>query len=340
MRRNHVTNALLECYSIHQMNLSRIDLNLFVVMEAIYAEGGVTAASRKLNLSQPAVSHALGRLRDLFGDPLFQRNGHVMSPTPLARRIIEQVRGSLHGLEATLGVPEAFDPGTASRRITLAMREAMQAAVLPELMQDLAEHAPGIDLIVVRVDRRDIERELGAGRIDLAVDVPLPLTDAVRRRRLGREWLSVVARRGHPAAAGPLSLEAYLAQEHIVVSSRSRGLSAEEYELSRRNLRRRVRMRCQNYWGACAAVGRTDLLLTMPQSHARTLNAQFGNVLLPFPIRTPAYDTSLYWAAGADQDAVNLWFRERLIGAVERAGMWSEGPADMPEPPDWGEMPG
>ncbi|WP_416898545.1 MAG: LysR family transcriptional regulator [Minwuia sp.] len=320
------------------MNLSRIDLNLFVVMEAIYAEGGVTAASRRLNLSQPAVSHALARLRDLFGDPLFQRNGHVMSPTPLARRIIEQVRASLDGFEAALGVPEAFDPGTATRRITLAMRDAMQAAVLPELMEDLAVHAPGIDLIVVRIDRRDIERELSAGRIDLAVDVPLPLTDAVRRERLGREWMSVVVRAGHPAAGAPLDLETYLAQEHIVVSSRSRGLSAEEYELSRRNLRRRVRMRCQNYWGACAAVGRTDLMLTMPQSHARTLNVHFGNVLLPFPIETPAHDTCLYWHAGADQDAVNLWFRNRLRDAVGRAGIWSADPPAVPTG-DWRELP-
>ncbi|MDF1735451.1 MAG: LysR family transcriptional regulator [Minwuia sp.] len=306
------------------MNLSRVDLNLFVVMEAIYAEGGITAASRRLNLSQPAVSHALGRLRDLFDDPLFQRSGRTMAPTPLARRIIEQVRQSLNGLEETLDRPDGFDPATATKRITIAMREAMQAAILPVLMVELAASAPGIDLVVVRIDRRDIERELASGRIDLSVDVPLPLTDSIRRARLGREWLSVVVRQGHPLTTVPLTLDRYLAQQHIVVSSRSRGLSAEEYELSRRNLKRRIRMRCQNYLGACEAVRQTDLVLTMPQSHARTLNTHFGNELLAFPIETPAYDTYLYWHASADLDAANRWFREHFLAAVRTIGMTGE----------------
>ena len=309
---------------MNQMNLSRVDLNLFVVMEAIYAEGGITAASRRLNLSQPAVSHALGRLRELFDDPLFQRSGRTMAPTPLARRIIEQVRTSLHGLEETLDRTDGFDPATATKRITIAMREAMQAAILPVLMVELGASATGIDLMVVRVDRRDIERELASGRIDLSVDVPLPLTDSIHRTRLGREWLSVVVRQGHPLTREPLTLARYLAQQHIVVSSRSRGLSAEEYELSRRNLKRHVRMRCQNYLGACEAVRRTDLVLTMPQSHARTLNTHFGNELLPFPIRTPAYDTYLYWHDNADLDAANRWFRERFLAAVGTVGMTGE----------------
>lgn len=303
------------------MNLSRVDLNLFVVMEAIYAAGGITAASRRLNLSQPAVSHALGRLRDLFDDPLFQRSGRTMAPTPLARRIIEQVRGSLGGLEDALGKADAFDPATATKRFTIAMREAMQAAILPVLMMELGQSAPGIDLVTVRVDRRDIDRELASGRIDLSVDVPLPLPDNIRRERLGREWLSVVVRQGHPLTQQPLTLDRYLEQQHIVVSARSRGMSAEEYELARRNLQRRIRMRCQNYFGACEAVRQTDLVLTMPQSHARTQNAHFGNCLLPFPIETPAYDTYLYWHDSAELDAANRWFRQRLLAAVQAIGM-------------------
>lgn len=303
------------------MNLSRVDLNLFVVMEAIYAEGGITAASRRLNLSQPAVSHALGRLRELFDDPLFQRSGRTMAPTPLARRIIEQVRQSLHGLEGTLGKADAFDPATATKRFTLSMREAMQAAILPLLMLEMGTAAPGIDLMIVRTDRREIERELASGRIDLSMDVPLPLTNSIRRQQLGREWLSVVVRQDHPLTLQPLTLQRYLAQQHIVVSSRSRGLSAEEYELSRRNLKRQIRMRCQDYFGACETVRRTDLVLTMPQSHARTLNRHFGNRLLTFPIETPAYDTYLYWHADAETDPANRWLRERLLGAVQAHGI-------------------
>jgi DNA-binding transcriptional LysR family regulator len=84
------------------MHLSKVDLNLFVVFDTIYAEGGITRASRRLNLSQPAISHALGRMRLMFDDPLFIRHGHAMTPTPLARRMIEPIRQSLQGLEVTL----------------------------------------------------------------------------------------------------------------------------------------------------------------------------------------------------------------------------------------------
>ena len=111
------------------MHISRIDLNLFVVFDAIYTEGGVTAASRRLNLSQPAVSHALARLRGIVGDPLFERRGAVMIPTPVARAMIEPVRRALKTLETSLGAVDAFDPATDARRFTIAMREISQFCV-------------------------------------------------------------------------------------------------------------------------------------------------------------------------------------------------------------------
>src|SRR5215831_14073601 len=98
----HPANELIELRSISAMHLAKVDLNLFVVFETIYAEGGITRASRRLNLSQPAISHALARLREMFDDPLFVRHGHAMMPTPLARRLVEPVRRALHGLEVTL----------------------------------------------------------------------------------------------------------------------------------------------------------------------------------------------------------------------------------------------
>ena len=232
------------------MHLSSVDLNLFVVFDTIYAEGGITRASRRLNLSQPAVSHALGRLREMFDDPLFTRHGHAMMPTPLARRMIEPIRQSLQGLEVTLSKVDRFDPGSATKRFVVGMRDALESAVLADLMGNIAKAAPRVDISVVRTERRDIERELSAGTLDVALDVMLPLPEEIRRQHLGVEWLTIVARRLHPKIRGRPTLDAYLAQEHIAVSSRRRGLSAEDFELGRHNLRRRVRLRCQNYFAA------------------------------------------------------------------------------------------
>lgn len=296
------------------MHLAKIDLNLFVVFDTIYAEGGITRASRRLNLSQPAISHALGRLRQMFDDPLFTRHGHNMTPTPLARRLIEPVRQSLQGLEVTLGKLDRFDPRTASKRFSVCMRDPLESVVLAELMGNIAKAAPNIDVNVVRSERRDLERELSAGTLDVALDVLLPLPDEIRRQRLAVEWLTVMARRRHPAVRAPLTLETYLAQEHIAVSSRRRGPSAEDFELGRYNLRRRVRLRCRTYFAACRVVSETDLILTMPRRYARILNAQFRNQLLPFPLEVPAFDTYIYWHANADADPANAWLRRQLIG--------------------------
>ena len=299
------------------MHLSSIDLNLFVVFDTIYAEGGITRASRRLNLSQPAVSHALGRMREMFGDALFTRQGHAMIPTPLARRLIEPIRQSLQGLEVTLSKVDRFDPGSATKRFVIGMRDAQESAVLASVMRCVTQEAPRIDISVVRTERRDIERELSAGSLDVALDVLLPLPDDIRRRHLAVEWMTVVARRDHPKVRRRLTLDTYLAQEHIAVSSRRRGLSAEDFELGRHNLHRRVRLRCQSYFAACQVVSETDLILTMPQRYAHILNTRLDTKLLPFPLKVPAFDSYLYWHSSAEGDPANAWLRQQLARTFE-----------------------
>ena len=295
------------------MHLGRIDLNLLVVFDTIYAEASITRASRRLNLSQPAISHALGRLRQVFEDPLFIRQGRLMTPTPLARRMIEPIRQSLQRLEATLTKGDPFAPGSAVKQFTVGMRDALEAAVLGSLMRDIAKRAPRIDISTVRIERRELERELSSGTVDAAIDVLLPLPEAIRRQRLGTEWLTVLARRRHPTVGPRLTLDRYLEEEHISVSSRRRGLSAEDFELGRHNLRRRIRLRCRSYFAACSAVSETE----------------YGDQLLPFPLKVPAFDTYLYWHANADGDPANAWLRQQLINALRtpRVGRTDSGRA-------------
>src|SRR5688572_22359229 len=113
------------------MQLSRIDLNLFTVFDAIYREGGITPASRRLHLSQPAVSHALGRLRELLNDPLFERRGHEMIPTPLARSLADSISSSLGGLEHMLQRVGHLEPGPPHRCCTIAGREGHDQTFRP-----------------------------------------------------------------------------------------------------------------------------------------------------------------------------------------------------------------
>ena len=302
------------------VHLSRIDLNLFVVFDAIYTEGGITRAAKRLNLTQPAISHALARLRELFDDPLFVRQGQAMIPTPLARVTIDPVRHALHGFETTLRRADRFDPATARKRFTIGMRDVRELTALPDLLRTITRAAPFIDITTVRVERRQLEAELAAGTLDAAVDIHLALSDQVQRQRLNTERLIVVARPRHPTMKRSLDLDTYLSQEHILVSSRRRGLGVEDYELSRHGLKRRIRLRCQHYFAACRVVSETDLILTMAERYARIVNRLFRNVLLPFPLAVPNYDAYLYWHANADADPANRWLRSALVEAFRDRG--------------------
>ncbi|MES2257731.1 MAG: LysR family transcriptional regulator [Pseudomonadota bacterium] len=298
------------------MHISKVDLNLFTVFEAIYAENSVTRASMKMNLTQPAVSHALARLRNLFGDPLFERKGHTMVPTPLARSIIEPVRHAVRGFELTLSGAERFDAATSERTFTVALRDVLEATMLPPLMAGITDSAPSVSLNALRMERKELESELAAGTIDVAIDVLLPLSNDILHARLAVDQTVVVARRDHPHVQGALDLAGYLAQDHILASSRRRGPGLEDLELSRMGLQRRVRMRCQHYFTACRVVSQTDFLLTMPERYARVLNQQFGNQILPLPLAMPPTDSYLYWHANVDNDPSNRWLREQITQVV------------------------
>lgn len=300
------------------MHISRVDLNLLVVLETIYTEGGITKAADKLHLTQPAISHALGRLRELFNDPLFERQGHKMVPTPLAKRLIDPLRESLQHLGAVLNDTHSFEPRAAKKRFVIGLRDYMESTVMPRLMQTLAVEAPEVEIASVRANRRSVESELSAGTLDLAVDVLLPVTPAVKFTRVHVDGMAVVARRDHPLVQGSLDIDTYLSLRHILVTSRRQGAGFEDLELHRLGLHRKIALRCQFYFAACRTVSHTDLLLTMPESYAHMANRQLGNQVLAFPVPLSAMDAYMYWHASAENDSANRWLRELMLRSYAR----------------------
>jgi DNA-binding transcriptional LysR family regulator len=300
------------------MHISRVDLNLLVVLDTIYTEGGITKAAEKLHLTQPAISHALARLRDMFNDPLFERQGHKMVPTPLTKRLIDPLRGSLQSIGALLNDTQSFDAATAKKRFVIGLRDFMESTVMPPLMHALSSEAPEVEVTSVRANRRSLESELAAGTLDLAVDVLLPLSDAVKFRRISVDGLAVVARQGHPALRGEVDLDTYLSQRHILVTSRRQGPGFEDIELRRLGVQRNVALRCQFYFAACRTASQTDLVLTMPESYAHMANRQFGNQVLAFPVPLSSMDGYMYWHASTDNDVANRWLRALIVRCCAR----------------------
>lgn len=297
-------------------NLSRVDLNLLVVLEAIADEGGVSRAAEKLNLTQPAVSHALARLRRTLGDALFVRQGRSLAPTALTRRLIGPLRRSLQTLEALIDKDAGFDPARTEATFTVAMRDAFEVLILPPLMRRLAREAPRIDLRCVQVRRRSVEAGLADGTLDAVFDVPLPLSERVHRQRVGSDRFVVAARKAHPGIRPGFTLATYLQQQHVMVTSRRRGPAAEDIELGQHSLRRHVRLRCRNYLAAFRVIGRTDLVLTMPERYAALLRGNMTLQVLKMPVKVPALDLYLYWHDRMHDDPANRWLRGRLIEAI------------------------
>lgn len=300
------------------INISRIDLNLFVVFDAIYTEGGITRASEVLKLTQPAVSHALARLRTLVDDPLFVRQGHRMSPTPVAHELIGPVRRAIGEIEGSLSQLSRFDPQSSQREFKIGMHGIVELTTVPALMELIGTAAPGIKIASVVHNRGDFQTQLASGKLAAAIDVLVPVTHNIHTQRLAGGKMVVIARKGHPAAQkGSITLEAYLAQQHVLSSTRMDGPGMEDVELSRLGWARHIRLRCQNYWTACKIVSTSDLLLTMPQRYARPANAPLDNQVLPFPIPMNARDIYLYWHASVESDQANRWLREQLVTSFE-----------------------
>jgi DNA-binding transcriptional LysR family regulator len=305
------------------MHLSRIDLNLLVVFDTVYSEGGITAASRKLNLSQPAVSHALGRLRDLLGEPLFERQGRGIAPTPLARALAGPVREALASVQRTLGGVGHFDPATATRHFRVGMREALEPTALPVLARAVCAAGPRLALSSSRHERSRLEKDLATGELDLALDVLLPIADRVPHERIMVDRLVVVARRGHPALRGArrrgLDLDGYLALDHIQVSSRRRGPSPEDMALRVLGRSRRIRVRCQSHAAACRIAAGTDLIATVPQAYAEQALERETNVVTTLPLAGLSLETYMYWPENSVADAASRWLREQVRKALRAA---------------------
>lgn len=297
------------------MRLDKLDLNLFVLFDTLYRERSVTRVAVLLNLTQPAVSNALARLRRAFDDPLFIRTPDGMAPTPVADSIVGDVREALTLLRRSVGVNARFDPATSEKAFRLGMNDLAESLLLPGLRAVVGECAPRVSIASYYVSRDSAAEELKAGRSDLLLDAPVFNARGLEQAHMADIPYVVAMRRGHPLARRKLGEDAYLAAEHLHVSSRRRGRGQVDIALHERGLRRRVVMRVQNYLVAARIAGQSDLLWTMP----RVLLPLVDLAWRPLPFVVPPLVWHLFWHGNADSDPANRWMRERLrvlVGSV------------------------
>ena len=214
------------------MRLSQVDLNLFIVFDAIYQQRNLTRAAEVLCITQPAVSNALGRLRTTLNDPLFVRTSQGMTPTPLAENIVGRVQEALQLLNTSVTEGEIFQPSETDKVFRFSMNDLAEAMILPNLLEHLREVAPNIGVECYQVNRNDVERELAAGTLDFALDGPLIAGSQMCTKPLLRQRYACAVRKEHPVVGGSLTLDQYLELDHVVVSSRRKGVSYEDAALN------------------------------------------------------------------------------------------------------------
>lgn len=292
------------------MALHRIDLNLLVVFEKIYAERNLTRVADSLNITQPAVSNALARLRQTLDDPLFVRTPRGMVPTPVAQNMIATVRQALRDLESCVRQRQSFEAPTTRRAFRLGINEPAQLMLLAPLMARLQAEAPGVTLQTFYPDRRAVIRDLTSGDLDVAIDAPLINDPQLNARQFLAEELVCAVRHDHPLVnAGSLTLEDYLGLDHIHVSSRRQGLGYVDLGLRAINRQRRIVLRTQHYAGAFELVAQSALAITVP----RAIAAARAVATLTLPFEVEPLRLNLFWHKHSDQDAANRWLRSRLL---------------------------
>ncbi|MBC3411703.1 LysR family transcriptional regulator [Pseudomonas sp. SWRI51] len=296
------------------MNLSKVDLNLFIVFDAIYTEANLTRAGQIVGITQPAVSNALSRLRETFNDPLFVRTAQGMVPTPMAQNIIGPVRNALALLRTSVQESRIFNPQQANKTFRISMTDLTEAVILPPLFQRLRRLAPTLVIESFPCKRRETTKELAAGRLDFAVDAPLNTDPQVRHVRLMQDHYVCAMRPGHPLAESKLTLDSYLGMTHIHISSRRNGLGYVDLALGKMGVQRRVALRSQHYLMASQVLQQTDMVMTVPERFARRHQLRHQ----PVPVEVPALETHLYWHESTDQDPANRWMREQIIELCER----------------------
>jgi DNA-binding transcriptional LysR family regulator len=300
---------------MQRINLRAVDLNLLVVFDAVMAERSVTRAADRLHLTQPAVSHALGRLRALFGDPLFVRTPAGLEPTASAVRLAGRIAAVLNEIGSILTPGERFDPATSRRRFTVGMSDYAAFAVLPDLAARVRVSAPALRLIVRHTSHRQGLAMLESGEADLVVgSFPAPPT-RVEAQILFTEGFVCAARAGHPAFARRLTLKTYLGLDHLHVS-----LSGEPSGYIDNVVKgRRVALTVGHFLVAPAIVAATDLVATEPARVMLPAARQFGLATQPPPVDLPSFDVVQMWPRRLSSDDGHAWLRGRIAEVAASA---------------------
>jgi DNA-binding transcriptional LysR family regulator len=307
------------------MNLHGIDLNLLVAFDALNAERNVTRAGARIGRTQPAMSAALARLRELLKDELFVRGPSGLQPTPRAAELAEPLATALRDIQRTLEFTQDFDPSAARMTFSLGLSGHASSFVLPRLLAILSSKAPGIDLKVREYDSRDEAIDLlDGGDVDLTVGIPLSASSRVLSARLFQERFVCILRKDHPATERTLDTETFLSLNHIQIAPDTDGLDVADAALATKGMRRRVALTIPQMASAPQLVASSDMLAIVMEGVVATSGFVDRLSVIDFPLPLNPVPFVVSWHRRNDTHPAQRWIRNALLGAFPQVWLGSE----------------
>lgn len=301
------------------MHIDDLDVTQIRLLAELSLLRNVSAAARRIGLSQSAASHALARLRRLAGDPLFLRMENGVQPTPFGDRLGAAARQAVEALLTGLVTNAPFNPATTARQFNIFMSDVGQMVFLPRLLAFLKREAPGATLRSLPVPLDNPAMALASGEVDLAVGFFTNLLTGFQQSLLFRERYVCAVRAGHPSFQKGMTREAFETAEHAIADSSGMAHAVIERVLRKNRIGRAIALRVPEFHVLPMIIAESDLVVIMPSRLAKAFEPHIPIMLLPTPVPIPAYDIRVYWHERFHRDASVRWlqrafttlFRER-----------------------------
>lgn len=290
--------------------MAELDTKLLRVFREIYESKSISQAAIVLGLSQPTISIYLGKLRAHYGDPLFVRSSKGMEPTPFSVGLSEHVTTAVTSIDAAANYETSFDPIVTDRTFRIAMTDISQIVLLPRLMRHLSAAAPrvAIEVLHISADTRD---QFERGEVDIAVGFMPQLDAGFYQQKMFNQHYLCIASQAHATIQGHLTLECFLQEAHVRVSSGGTGHAIVEKTLREQNHERRVLLDVPNYLGLLEIIAGTQSLAIVPEGLASVigLDPRIQVLDLPAEVRVPSYLVKQHWHGRNHRDPANQWLR-------------------------------
>ncbi|APV52585.1 hypothetical protein BWI17_21045 [Betaproteobacteria bacterium GR16-43] len=308
--------------------MARLDLNLLVVFDMLLRKQSVSRAAEALNMSQPAASAALNRLRATFEDPLFIRSSRGIQPTPRALQLAEPLQSVLDRIKNDMLQQSKFDPASAKRRFVFNMVDVGELVFLPRLLKHFRASAPNADIVTVSTPPDQLEAALQVGDVDLAVGYFRGFQSAsLYQQRLFRHAFVCAMRKDHPVVGENITRKQFLDAHHAVIHPEGKSHELFERALAESALARRVVLRLPHYLAIPMILAESDLIVTVPYAVGQSF-AKMGNIKISrVPFDVPSAEVKQFWHARFQNDPANRWLRETVFSLFA-----AKAPKKTPQP--------